>query len=348
MKKSFFGSLIFATMLAMFMSCLLGPVFGAMSFTSAFIPKKAGALNMGLSREVWIQNLKDVYYANNTWLDEAEDLSQFVNEYQTLHFAEGGDLPSVYLNRNTDVDSVEPSETPNAVDLDTYDSQNYKIRNINLGTLPYNKITFYTEKSAKAIRLKEALAAAYSFSPTSAGNRKIIIPTTGVDDGTGVKLCTINDVQKLAELMDVNLYPTEGRNLVLTPSMWWQLIKDNEILKGQILWQQKIGIIDPTIIEWYGIKIHKYPHEVRYNIGTTQKAAMGTAASSTIVDTGFVFCKNEVFRASGLMQMTYIPFELNTAGRAHEFGFQHRFKSGFQRSLEKYSAMIHRAPADSI
>ncbi len=344
MKQSFFKSLIGATFIALIMGCLFGPVMGAMSFASGFVKAKPGSLKMGLNREIWVGSLKDAYLEKNTWLDEAEDLSQFINEAQILNFAEAGDYPEVYVNKLDDVDAVEPSETPHAVELDTYDSQNYKIRNINLSTLPYDKIGFYTKKSAEAIRQKEALAAAHAFAPTTAGNKRIVLPTSGAVL-SGYKTCTIDDIQALAEQLDIAKYPKEGRNLVLEPTMWWQLIKNNDILKAQMQFQQKIGVIDPTIVAWYGITIHKYSHSVGYNVATSQKAALGTAKGADVVDTGFLFVKNEVFKASGSFDMSYNPFSTNTKGRAHEFGFQHRFKAGFQRTAEKYSALIYRAPS---
>ncbi|MCX6232625.1 MAG: hypothetical protein NTZ33_13900 [Bacteroidetes bacterium] len=345
--SKFFKSFMGAAVLSLIIACLFGPVFGAVSLLGGFVPKSAGSLQITLNREIFVGALKDAYVQKATWLDEAEDLSIFVDQNQTLKFGEAGDDPEVYVNKTDDVDSVEPNETPHAVDLDTYDSQNYKIRNINLSTLPYPKIEFYTNKSAVAIRKKEALAAAHSFTPTSAGQLKIIIPTTG-DVSNGYRMCTINDIQKLAEQMDVAVFPDDGRNVVLEPTMWWELIKNNDILKAQIQYQQSVGIIKPTLVEWYGIKIHKYSHQVGYNAATNQKAALGTAIGGDVVNTAFAFCKNEVFRASGLFDMTYLPFSQNPKGRAHEFGFQHRFKTGFQRDAQKYSALIYKAPAENI
>lgn len=345
--RKFLKSFSAAFIIAFVLSCFFGPVVGAMSLASGFVKKDKANAYITLNREIFIGSLKDAYLEENTWLDNAEDLSQFVDQNQTLKFGEAGANPAVYVNRTTDVDSVEPSETPNAVDLDTYDSQNYKIRNMNLSTLPYNKIEFYTKKSAEAIRLKEALTAAYSFTPTSAGDKKIILPTTG-DALEGYKMCRLEDIQKLAEQMDVSKFPKAGRNLVLDPVMWWQLINNNEILKAQMQFQQKVGVIDPSIVNYYGIIIHKYTHEVGFNVGTSTKSAMGSAIGGDVVTLGFAFVKNEVFRASGAFDMAYIPFASNTSGRAYEFGFQHRFKSGFQRANEKYAALIYRAPAENI
>jgi hypothetical protein len=345
--KKFLSSFSGALIIAFVFSCFFGPFVGGIALASGFVKKDKANAYITLNREIFIGSLKDAYLEENTWLDNAEDLSQFVDQNQTLKFGEAGANPAVYVNKTDDVDSVEPTEIPNAIDLDTYDSQNYKIRNINLSTLPYNKIEFYTKKSAEAIRLKEALTAAYSFSPTSAGDKKIILPTTG-DALGGFKKLTLDDIQKLAEQMDVAKFPKAGRNLVLDPAMWWQLINNNDILKAQMQFQQKIGVIDPTIVNYYGIIIHKYTHEVGYNVNTSTKAALGTAIGGNVVNVGFAFVKNEVFRASGAFNMVYMPFASNTAGRAYEMGFQHRFKAGFQRANEKYSALIYRAPAENI
>ncbi|MEM4322202.1 MAG: hypothetical protein QW308_03875, partial [Candidatus Woesearchaeota archaeon] len=60
---------------------------------------------------VFIRSLQEEYKKIDTWLNEAQDLSSFVENGQTLRFPEAGAAPEVYKNRTTDVDSVEPTET---------------------------------------------------------------------------------------------------------------------------------------------------------------------------------------------------------------------------------------------
>jgi hypothetical protein len=351
MKAKFFISCLFSLIFSATIGTVLGAItgvpgllIGGASFASSFHQSK-GALKIGLQKEVWIQGLKDEYLEKTTWLDQAEDLSSFVDEAQVLHFAETGAMPDVYKNKTDDVDSVEPTETPLAQELDTFDSQNYKIRQATLPALPYDKIQHYTRKSADAIRLKEALTAAWEFTPTEATAKSIVLPTTGLTDGAGKKLCTLNDIQSLAEACDTAMFP-DGRNLVMTPKMWWQLVKNNDILKAQMQFQQKVGIIDPQVVEYYGIKIFRYTHKVGFNLTTSKKAAFGTAFGETVTDLSFLFCSQEVFRASGTFMMSYLPFSQNPKGRAHEFGFQHRFKAGFQRTAEKYSGILYSCPLE--
>lgn len=293
---------------------------------------------------VFLRSLKEEYEAIDTWLNEAEDLSTFVEDGQTLVFPEAGAAPAVYKNRVTDVDDVEPTETVHRVSLDVYDSQNYKIRNINMHALPFDKVQHYTRKSATAIVKQEIEDAAHAFAPLNAGGKRIIIPTTG-PERNGLKMMTLEDVISLARVMDNYAFPTLGRNLVLPSDMWWDLVNNNTILKGQLERAPLNGTIKPIIVEYYGIKIHKseQPLGIAYDITATAKAPQGTVITGDVVPAGFVFVESEVFRAGGKFEMFRAVKAQNTKGRAEEFGFQHRFKADFQLSAQRYSAMVYQA-----
>lgn len=291
---------------------------------------------------VFLRSLKEEYEAIDTWLSEAEDLSSFVEQGQTLVFPEAGAAPAVYKNRTTDVDDVEPTETTHEVALDVYDSQNYKIRNIYLHALPFDKIQHYTRKSSDAIVKQEIEDAAHNFTPASAGNKRIVIPTTGAGRN-GFKMMTLDDVITLARALDYHEFPTSGRNLVLPSDMWWDLVNNNTILKGQLERVPLNGIIKPLVVEYYGIKIHKSEQKlnVGYNVSTSLKAPQGTIITGDVVPAGFLFIKNSVFRASGMFDMFRVVKSQNTKGRAEEFGFQHRFKADFQMNEQRYSAIVY-------
>lgn len=347
MKRKFALSLCLSLLFSAIIGLFAGPVFGFASLITSLVPKPAGIAMMGLQREVWLPSLAEQYEQKRDWMDGLDDLSMFVDTNQTLHFAEIGDYPAVYKNKTTDVDAVEPSETPSSVDLDTYDSQNYKIRKIGLYGIPYAKVEAYTRQSAEAIRLKEAKAAAYAISPdiNSSGGKKIILPTTGANNGSGLAKLTLDDVQNLAKAMDLLKFPDAetGRHLVLTTNMWWELVLSNDILKAQIQYQQTVGIIDPKLVNYYGFKIHRYDAEIGYNIDTAQKAAEGAVITGSITPMSFAFCTREAWKASGVFSLFDKPIQTNTSGRAYEFGFQHRFKAGMQRASLKYSAGIYQA-----
>ena len=301
-------------------------------------------VTLGTQKIVFLTSLKEEYNAIETWLNNAEDLSSFVKDGQTLVFPEGGSDPAVYKNRITDVDDVEPTETKHEVELDVYDSQNYKLRNIVLHALPFDKMQYYTRKSADAIVRQEIADAAYAFAPDEAGNKKIIIPTTG-PTRTGFKMLTLTDIEICARACDNAEFP-EKRHLVLPSDLWWDLVNNNTILKGQLERMQMNGTINPSIVEYYGFRIHKSLGNklgVCWDLGLSHKAPQGTAIGGAIVPVALLFCETQVFRAGGNMEMFFKDKSANTNGRAYEFGFQHRFSAAFQMSAQRYSGLIYQA-----
>lgn len=300
---------------------------------------------LATQKAVFLNSLKEEYEKIDTWLEKAEDLSAFVVDGQTIKFPEGGADPAVYKNRTTDVDSVEPTETVYSEDLDVYDSQNYKIRNIYLHALPFDKVQFYTRKSADSIVKKEIADAAYAFAPLQAGTKSIVMATTG-DAADGFKMLTLADVLTLARTADRMQMPEGNRNLVLPSDWWWDLVNNNEILKGQLKYQQNTGVIDPKIVNYYGINIHKSLGDklgLGYDTNTSKKAAQGAAITGTVCPAALFFCGQEVYRAGGQFEMFYKDKSVNTDGRAYEFGFQHRFKAGHQMSGDRYCGLIYKA-----
>lgn len=300
---------------------------------------------LATQKAVFLNSLKEEYEKIDTWLANAEDLSAFVVDGQTIKFPEGGADPAVYKNRTTDVDSVEPTETVYGEDLDVYDSQNYKIRNIYLHALPFDKVQFYTRKSADSIVKKEIADAAYAFAPLQAGTKSIVMATTG-DAADGFKMLTLSDVLTLARTADRMQMPEGNRNLVLPSDWWWDLVNNNEILKGQLKYQQNTGVIDPKIVNYYGINIHKSLGDklgLGYDTNTSKKAAQGAAITGTVCPAALFFCGQEVYRAGGQFEMFYKDKSVNTDGRAYEFGFQHRFKAGHQMSNDRYCGLLYKA-----
>jgi hypothetical protein len=312
--------------------------------TSGALLLAAPPVTLPTQKIVFLTSLKEEYEQIDTWLNEAEDLSSFVEDGQTLVFPEAGAEPNVYKNRVTDIDDVEPEETVHKEELDVYDSQNYKMRNIKMHALPFEKIQHYTKKSSNAIVKNEIADSAYAFAPEQGGNKKIILPTSG-DPRNGLKSLTLDDIVKLARACDNSEFP-DGRNLVLPSDMWWDLVNNNAILKGQLERMPMTGIIQPKVVEYYGFKIHKSLGEklgVNWNVVTNKKAAQGSIATGDIVPAALLFCKNQVFRAGGRFEIFWQEKGSNTKGRAVEFGFQHRFKSGYQMNAERYSGLIYMA-----
>ncbi len=341
--KRFLGFLGFLTTLIIVVVCIFGGV-GA----SAGLILAAPPVVLDTQKIVFLTSLKEEYEAIDTWLKEAEDLSSFVADGQTLVFPEAGAAPAVYKNRETDIDSVEPNETTNEVALDVYDSQNYKLRNIYLHALPFDKVSYYTKKSADAIVKQEIEDAAHAFAADVdlTAKKKFIYGSTG-DTREGLKMLTLADIVELARRCDRLGFPDEGRNIVLPSDMWWDLVNNNPILKGQLERIALNGTIKPLIVEYYGFKIHKSTQNLNlgYDTVNAQKAPQGAVITGNVVPAGFVFVSSEVFHAGGSFDMFRAVKSQNTSGRAEEFGFQHRFKADHQMTDRRYSGLIYLSKA---
>lgn len=319
-------------------------VCGLVASAPAFGVTLMAAPTLATQKIVFLTSLKEEYNGIDTWMKKAENLDAFVSKGQKLIFPEGGSDPTVYKNRVIDVDSVEPTETTHEVELDVYDSQNYKLRNIYLHALPFDKIKHYTKKSADAIVRQELADTAYAWAPATEGNKRIVIPTTGAAVG-GLKTLTLADIMAFAVACDNAEFP-EGRNIVLPSNMWWQLVNSNDILKAQLSYQVNNGVIEPKVVSYYGFEIHKSMGDklgIAWDISAAEKAAQGAAIAGDVVPAALMFCNSEVFTAGGSMEMFYSDKSSNPEGRAYTFGFQHRFKSDFQMSSQRYSGLIYAA-----
>jgi hypothetical protein len=337
------GKKFFRVFLMMF--ALLGAAFMTAGYEAQCL-LAAPAVVLDTQTMVWLHSLREEYEKIDTWLSHATDLSSFAEDGQTLIFPEGGAAPAVYVNRTTDVDSVEPTETVYKVSLDVYDSQNYKLRNIYLHALPFDKIQFYTRKSSEAIIKQEVEDAAHAFAPPAAGPKIVVVGSTGPANAMGLQMLTLEDIITLARRCDREGFPTNGRHLVLPSDMWWDLVTNNVILKGQMERMQMNGVLKPLIVEYYGFKIHKSEQalNIGYDTDAEEKAPQGTVITGDVVPAGFLFVTDCVFRASGQMLMFNKAFAQNTEGRAYEFGFQHRFKSGYQLAGQRYSGLVYQTP----
>lgn len=303
-------------------------------------------VNPSLQQIMFINSIQEEYYKIDDWMKNMQDLSAFVVDKQTLRFPEGGAKPAVYKNRTTDVDSVEVEETHSDLSLNQYDSQNYKMRNINMHALAYDKVSYYTRLSADAIRLQEVADAAYALAPTTASTqyKRIVVASSG-SARDGFKMLKLEDIQTLARACDKALFPKDGRNLVLPSDMWWDLVSNNDILKNQLSYQQANGKINPTIVNYYGFEIHHASDNsmIPYNVSTSTKAAQGAAITGDVVPAGFLYCVSETCRAEGGFEMFMKDKASNTEGRAIEIGFAHKFIAGFTKSNQRYSALIYLA-----
>ncbi len=305
---------------------------------------------MGILKEVWLAEVLSSTEKRASFIHLGSDYSAFVDEAGVLHIPEDADTElNVHKNKTDDIGAVKGEFTDNAIPLDVYDTENFKIRLADIEAMPVEQIRYFTDKAALKLSIKEEKDAAYEFAPDgTSGAKTIIMKCTGTPRGSNTHhSLTVQDIYNYAEACDRANFPTEGRVLVLNSLQWWD-VANSDIINKQIIQNQQLGKINPDIAEVAGFTIYKYDAGLGFDTTTNKKAAQGTAISGNVVPASFMFCASEVFYAGGKTQMLYLPAEQNTRGRCHEVGFQQRFKCRRKRMNEAtrdyYTGMIVSAP----
>lgn len=269
----------------------------------------------GLNKEIWLPELMEGFYADDSFLSEARDMSMFVDN-DVINLAEAGVNPDVLINNSTyPIDIAQRTDGALALELDTYDTENTLIRSIETAELAYDKRASVLYGHRQALRMKFMEKAIHAYAPASNATYTPVLPTTGDADGS-FKAITFDDILDLETAFDDAEIPSEGRILVLSTKHKNQLRKADLKLYKEVFSNEAM---------YAGFKIYTLASKRMpvYNKGTGVKVAFGAAAAPT-TDTicSVAFHKDEVMRAQGTVDM-FAELKSPTE-RGDIFGFQMR------------------------
>ncbi|MEM7372814.1 MAG: hypothetical protein AAF587_29605 [Bacteroidota bacterium] len=280
----------------------------------------------GLLKEIWINQILEPKDQKHTWMDAiGEDLSLAV-ENDTINLAEAGVDPEVLVNNTTyPIDIVERADVHHALPLDYFDTKNTVVRNAVQKQLSYAKMESAIRRHRAALKNSQGQKASHAITPSSDDTFTPVIPTTGSDDGNGIKMMTEDDIWLLSERFDDIDAPDDDRILVLHSKQWNHVVKTSPTLKEQ----RKLaatGVIPRTFLELADFKIYKFRSGAIFNRSTGVKVAYGAApvpATDTI--SSFAFVGGEVMKAKGSTDM-YSRLK-DPEARGDIIGFQQFFLS---------------------
>lgn len=325
--------LLFNTFVGVAVCNLVGvdPLYGAVASNAlSLIPRENVVLMAGLNKEIWISELMERFYPDWSFLRESRDLSEFV-EYNKINLAEAGVDPNVLINNTTwPIPYAQRADVPLELPLDTYDTENTLVRNIEEMETAYNKMASVVMGHRNALINKLSQKAAHAWAPGATGQFTPVKPTTGAG-ANGFKKITLDDIDKLSTDLDLIDAPDAGRILVLHPTHLSQLrAEDRQLFKGYV--EHKPGF------ELMGFKVYKYRKTATFNKNTGEKKAFGAAAAPT-TDTisSLAYVNTEVMRCEGTVEMFS---KIKDPGeRGDILGFQMRALALPMRN--KYSAAIY-------
>jgi len=269
---------------------------------------------MALNKEIWLPELLEGFYAEDMFLSEARNFDAFV-ENDKINLAEAGVNPDVLINNTTYPIAVsQRTDIAIALELDTYDTENTLIRNIETAELSYDKRTSVLYGHRQALRMKYMEKAIHAYSPASDDTFTPVLTTSGVDDGSGFKSLSYEDIMDLETRFDDAEIPSEGRVLVLNTNHKKHLKKEDaklfkEIFKDTMFCGFKI----------YALASKRMPV---FDGTTSQKQAFGSALTGTSGKTSVAFHKDEVMRCMGTMDM--FSKLKDPENRGDMYGFQGR------------------------
>jgi hypothetical protein len=297
----------------------------------------------GVNKEIWIDKLKENFYAKGDWINGAEDWSQWV-EYNTINFTIAGSNPVILKNNSTwPIVAAQRTDTNQTVVLDTYDSTTTRVYNVEAVEAAADKLNSVIRQHRDALMQeikKEALwnyapatAAAGSFSATGSNRPAVIGSQTTVAARLALK-----DLLRVKQEFDNRNFPEAGRNVILNPYHVEDLA-----LEDISLFKTFANLKSGEPISMFGLNVYSgVSNTPVFHKSTGAKQAYGAAPDNTndcIASVAYI--NSEVMRAEGSMEMFYKEKGINPEQRADEVGFQVRFKAVPQRSVNFLNIAIY-------
>lgn len=288
----------------------------------------------GVNKEIWIDKVKEKFFAKYDFLDRVEDWSEWV-EYNTINFAIAGDNPVILKNNASwPIVAAQRTDTAGTVVLDTYDSTTTRIRNVEEIEASYSKLESVTGQHKNALIEEIAKEALWNYAPATAGAGNVSATGTtravAIGSQTSVaKQLTLQDVASVQERWDEINAPQEGRILVLNPYHRRDLMAQD-----LTLFKEFSNLKTGEALPLFGMDVYVTSLTPLFTKSTLAKKAYGAGADNTNDCVGSVaFIAGEVMKAMGDVEMYYKSKDMNPEQRADEIGFQMRAKAVPQRAV---------------
>jgi hypothetical protein len=270
-----------------------------------------------LQKEIWVNQIKENFYPDSSFLNYAKDFSGLV-ENHAINMAEAGVDPKVLINNTTyPIKITQRVDKPIRVELDLFETENTLVRRPEVIQYSYDQLESVLMGHRNILRARTAEKAAHAFAPSEDGEFTPVILTTGETVGNRKRL-TIEDILLLKERFDDVCTPLENRYLVLNPKHVSDLIlfdtkafKDiTDIVNGQPKRIAGFSVLQTSITP-------------KYDSTDTTKKPFIEEAKATDTFCSFAFQGDEVMKADGEIYM--YSKEDDPGERGTIVGFDKRF-----------------------
>lgn len=183
---------------------------------------------MALNTEIWINDIVEGFWPDNSFITRSVDHSEFV-ERHTVNVPQGGAAPPVTKNRGEFPAPINMRQDGDLTyNLDIYDVPPMRTNKLSEVELSYDKRQSLLKQSKEALQQGVAMDILKKWVPSGVATVK----TTGSGAEAHVhstatgnrKAMTRAEVEKVKMIFDSNDVPAEGRTILLDAIMYNQLV----------------------------------------------------------------------------------------------------------------------------
>ncbi len=274
---------------------------------------------MALNKEVWINQIMEGFYPDDSFLKKAKDFSEFV-ENDRLHIASAGIDPKVLINNTTyPIKTVEREDDDNEIVLDKFETENTLVRRPDAIEYSYDKLESVIGQHRATLRKSVAMKAIHAYAPTKDTNDTPVILTSGLA-AAGRRRLTFADILALKERFDDADIPLTDRYIVLHPKHVTDLLlQDTELFKNLT------DIKDGKPFQFAGFGFYSFAQMPFYTVkdNVLTKLAFNAVKPDNAQFASVAFYAEEVMKADGEIYM--YSKEDDPGERATIVGFDKRF-----------------------
>jgi hypothetical protein len=186
---------------------------------------------MALNKQIWLNSIQENFYPDNSFASKSVDDSAFVDN-KTVHVPNAGAPSKVEVNRETKPATVsQRTDNELTYDIDELTTDPVYIPNVDTVELSYDKRQSVLANDRQQLQKEATQNLLYKWMPTEVAK---YIKTTGIaaaahtsSAATGNRLkITKEDVLSISTRMNEDDVPMSGRNLLLDPRMYNDLINN--------------------------------------------------------------------------------------------------------------------------
>lgn len=274
---------------------------------------------MALNKEVWVSQILEGFYPDDSFLKKVIDYSQFVDNNR-LHIASAGIDPQVLINNTTyPINVIGRDDEDNIVSLDKFETVNTLVRRPEALEYSYDKLESVIRQHRATLQKSVSMKAAHAFAPDSDTNNTPIVTTTG-ESVNGRRRLKLVDILSLKERFDDAEIPLDERYIILHPKHVSDLLlEDTKLFKD--ITNLKSG--EPFQFAGFGFYAFSQMPTYRLTENTYNKVPFAATKEANDTFASVAFYAKEVMKADGDIYM-YCT-EDDPKERATIVGFDKRF-----------------------